>query len=256
MSDWNAAQYLAFQTERTQPALDLASRVRHLPVKKALDVGCGPGNSTQVLFEHFPTAEIIGIDNSPNMIQSAKEAHPYLNFSICDASQNLATLGGGFDLVFSNACIQWVPNHSKLLKELMGLLNQGGVLAVQTPMNYEEPIHKIILDVAARPEWVKKIPAQRIFYNLTPEEYYDLFSAISSDFSIWQTTYFHKMRSHEDIIAWYRSTGLRPYLNSLHKSEKTVFEHDILKELYRAYPVQANNEIIFRFPRLFFTLVR
>ncbi|MDR1628832.1 MAG: methyltransferase domain-containing protein [Oscillospiraceae bacterium] len=257
MPDWNAAQYLTFQTERTQPALDLAGRVRHyLPVKKALDVGCGPGNSTQVLFERFPAAKIIGIDNSPNMIESAKLAYPHLQFSLCDASRDLAAMGGGFDLVFSNACIQWVPNHHKLLREMLGLLNPGGMLAVQTPMNHEEPIHKIILEVAVRPEWAEKIAVQRIFYNLTPGEYYDLLAEISSEFSVWQTIYFHKMRSHEDIIAWYRSTGLRPYLNSLRDDEKPDFENDILKELRNAYPEQANGEIIFRFPRLFFTAVR
>ena len=138
----------------------------------------------------------------------------------------------------------------------MCLLKLGGVLAVQTPMNYQEPIHQIIKQISTNHKWSSKFQNPRICYNLTPSQYYDLLSDIASDFCIWGTTYFHKMKSHSDIMEWYRATGLRPYLNALSETDKTDFEKDIYKELINAYPKQKNGEIIFRFPRFFFTATK
>jgi len=256
MADWNSLQYLKFRNERTQPSIDLVNRIPMENPLKIIDIGCGPGNSTDVLARRFPDAYILGIDNSSNMIETAKSNYPNLHFMLCDATQDLPSLDRDFDIVFSNACIQWVPNHHALLKNLMGLLRPGGVLAVQTPMNYQEPIHLIIQEVSANEKWSSRFARRRIFYNLTPNEYYDLLSGISSDFSIWQSTYYHKMKTHNDIIEWYRSTGLRPYLAVLSPEDKAEFEKDIYNKLTAAYPKQKNGEIIFRFPRFFFTAVK
>lgn len=139
-----------------------------------------------------------------------------------------------------------------LLKNLLGLLKKDGVLAVQVPMNHQEPVHRVIGEIIARERWNKRIGKARIFHQLTPEGYFDLLAKLSPVFDIWQTTYFHRMRSHEDILEWYRGTGLRPYLAQLSDEERPDFEREILTELRRTYPKQENGEIIFRFPRLFF----
>ena len=205
-----------------------------------------------MLQARFPEAEIIGIDSSEEMLQAARENLPGLEFPHCDVSCELSALNRRFDVVFSNACIQWVPDHPALLKNLMGLLNPGGVLAVQTPMNYEEPIHQIIGRTAQSERWREKIKEPRIFYNLRQEEYFDLLSELSSRFDLWQTTYFHRMQSHEAIMDWYRSTGLRPYLEALQGEDRAEFEKEIFQQVKAAYPIQKNGEIIFRFPRFFF----
>jgi trans-aconitate 2-methyltransferase len=252
MADWNSAGYLKFVNERTQPAVDLINRIDKENPLKIIDIGCGPGNSTEVLAKRFPNAKILGADNSPNMIEAAEKKYPNLQFVLCDASKDLISLDNDFDIVFSNACIQWIPNHNELLKNMMGLLRQGGVLAVQTPMNYNEPIHQIIGEVSASEKWASRFLNKRIFYNLSQSGYYDLLSDISADFVLWQTTYFHKMKSHGDIMEWYRSTGLRPYLDVLSEDDKHEFERDVYDKLTAAYPKQKNGEIIFRFPRFFF----
>lgn len=257
MADWDSSKYLKFGNERTQPAIDLVNRINIEKPQKILDIGCGPGNSSKVLAQRYPDADILGIDNSPSMIETAREQHPDIRFMHCDVSKDLHVLGGDFDIVFSNACIQWIPDHNALLQSMIGLLKPGGVIAIQTPMNYQEPIHQIIQETSTSSIWSPKFQKNpRIFYNLTQSEYYELLSDIASDFYMWQTTYFHKMKSHDDIMEWYRATGLRPYLNLLSASDRLNFEKDIYKKLVNAYPKQRNGEIIFRFPRFFFIAVK
>lgn len=253
MSEWNPQQYLKFEAERTQPALDLASRIDAAPAR-ALDVGCGPGNSTQVVAGFFPSAEITGVDSSAAMVETARKEHPHLKFMRYDVSGPLDGLGGGYDLVFSNACLQWVPDHHALLPRLMGLLCPGGLLAVQVPVNFMEPIHQIIEKTVELPRWREKILYHRSFYTLRPEEYFDLLAGISADFTMWETTYMHRLPSHQAIMDWYSSTGLRPSLEAAVDEEaRRGFYEEVFRQAREAYPVQKNGEIIFRFPRLFFT---
>lgn len=251
--DWNSEQYLKFKTERTQPAIDLVNRINIDNPKKIIDIGCGPGNSTQVLSSRFPNAYILGVDKSEDMIFTAKMKYPNLDFKICDVNVELSQFNSDFDIVFSNACIQWIPDHKRLLKSMLNLLNRNGILAVQIPMNYNEPIHKIIGELTTSDKWKKYFINPRIFYTLSQSEYFDLLSEISENFDIWETVYYHVMKSHNDILEWYRGTGLRPYLDVLQDNKKTEFEDDIMENLMQRYPEQKNGDIIFRFPRFFFT---
>ena len=253
MPEWNAAQYLKFGSERTQPAIDLVNRILIDDPARIVDVGCGPGNSTSVLAQRFPHACILGIDNSDDMIATARQSYPQLDFQCCDASRDLCALGTGFDIVFSNACIQWIPDHPALLRGMLALLRPGGVLAIQTPMNYDEPIHRIIQEVSGK--WLGA-HNPRIFHNLTPGEYYDLLSECTACFNLWHTTYYHVMKSHEAILEWYRGTGLRPYLEALPEQAHNQFEADILERVRQAYPAQPNGDILFRFPRFFMLALR
>jgi trans-aconitate 2-methyltransferase len=256
MADWNSNLYLKFKNERTQPAIDLVNRIQHENPRIIIDIGCGPGNSTIVLKQRFPQATILGVDNSPNMIDTARKDFPEMDFQLCDAGRDLDRLDQDFDIVFSNACIQWIPDHPTLLRKLIGRLRSGGVLAVQTPMNYQEPIHQIIGQVTTSPQWQEFFPHPRIFFNLTPSEYFDLLSEISAEFSIWETTYYHRLDSHQDIMAWYRSTGLKPYLDQLPAEMKSEFEAEILRDIEKYYLQQKNGKIIFRFPRFFFVSIK
>ena len=60
-SDWDPDQYLQFKNERTQPSIDLVSRIdiTFIP-KRIIDIGCGPGNSSQVLSKRWPEAKLAG----------------------------------------------------------------------------------------------------------------------------------------------------------------------------------------------------
>mgnify|MGYP004473849081 CR=1 FL=1 len=256
MSDWNAALYSKFEKDRTLPSYDLVRAVDIRP-KTVLDIGCGIGNSTAVLAEHFPEAHIVGADNSPDMLAHARRTHPSLEFIELDAAHGLPNVTERYDLVFSNACVQWLPDHKTILPQMLGLLNDGGVLAVQMPQQAKHPMHKLLLETARSPKWTAKIPSLRQYHMLLTEEaYFDLLAANSSSFRMWEVTYYHEMPSHESIVEWYKGTGLRPYLDQLSEADKPLFEADVLARVRELYPVQENGSIIFRFPRLFFTAVK
>ena len=139
---------------------------------------------------------------------------------------------------------------------MMAVLKAGGVLAVQVPMQYKQPIYKIIQEAASGEKWGSKLAEVSAFYNLTQSEYFDILSDITSGFSMWETTYYHRLKSHRDIIEWYRGSGLRPYLDILPEEETGLFEQDIYKKVTEQYQAQKNGDIIFRFPRLFFTAIK
>lgn len=251
MSNWDSKQYLKFKAQRTQPSIDLAARLDGSP-NEIIDLGCDPGNSMRVLKNRFPNAHIIGADNSENMIAKAREDNPDLEFTLLDLNGDLSAYSDRFDVVFSNACLNWVPNHREIIPKMFGLLRSGGALAVQIPMNFDEPVHQIIARISENEKWRDKIPEKRIFHTLTIPEYYDILSSLTDDFEIWQTIYCHRMPSIESIIEWYRSTGMRTYLACLSESDGAEFIADVSAELEREYPKQKNGEIIFRFPRFFF----
>ena len=255
MADWNSAQYLKFKAQRTQPAVDLAARIDINP-SEFIDIGCGPGNSTRVVKNRFPSARAVGADYSENMLEAARKDNPDCEFIRLDAGGDLSEFSGKFDLVFSNACIQWIPNHRELLPKMFSMLKNGGELAVQIPVNFDEPIHQIIGRVSATEKWREKFTNPSIFHTLSESEYFDILSDLTSDFEMWKTVYCHRMPSHDSIIEWYKSTGLKPYLDVLSDAEKEEFTNDVQREVEKDYPTQKNGEIIFRFPRLFFIAKR
>ena len=255
MPDWNPEQYEKFIKDRTRPAIDLANRLEVREAKRILDLGCGTGNSTRILKDRFPDAMVIGADNSDDMLAKAQKTHPDIEFMSLDAGGDLSEVRENFDIVFSNACIQWIPNHEILLQKLMSLLRRGGILAVQIPIQNEHPVHIIMNELVTTVKWKDKL-SQRNYNNLTTNEYYDVLSGISDDFEMWETIYCHRMPSYESIIEWYKGTGFRPYLEQLSETDAEELVNDVYRELKNSYKIQSNGEIMFRFPRLFFIAKR
>ena len=149
--DWNARQYLKFEDERTRPPRDLLAQVPLESPRRVIDLGCGPGNSTELLIARFPEAEVWGVDSSLEMLRQARERLPGRNFVEAD-------LAGWSppertDLLFANAVFQWVPDHPVVLRRLLAALSAGGVLAVQMPDNTEEPALALMREVAERGLW-------------------------------------------------------------------------------------------------------
>src|SRR5262245_15714366 len=118
MPSWNADQYLKFADERTRPCRDLVAAIDLSSVGQLIDLGCGPGNSTSVLAEHWPEAQITGLDNATAMIDVARSAQPLHRWIVGEIAQWAMNEREQFDLVFSNAALQWVPDHASLYTRL------------------------------------------------------------------------------------------------------------------------------------------
>ena len=134
---WDPAQYARFQRERSHAFFDLAGFVQWRPAMRVVDLGCGTGELTRVLHERLAARETLGLDSSPAMLARAQaHAGGGLRFAPGDIA---AWEGTGYDLVFSNAALHWVPEHEALLTRLRAALAPGGQLAVQLPANHEHP---------------------------------------------------------------------------------------------------------------------
>jgi trans-aconitate 2-methyltransferase len=252
---WDPGQYLKFRHERTRPAVDLSSRVHLASPAAILDVGCGPGNSTEVLRDRWPRARITGLDSSKEMVAQARAAHDWGEWVCADA----ARLGGGadrgaWDLVFSNAALQWIPDHERLVPALFGLVRPGGALAVQVPANAGSPLHRSLLRTADDPRWSRLTAgcASRLVCH-EPSFYYQMLCGIAERIDIWETTYHHELPDHRALVEWYKGTGMRPCLERLpHEESRRAFEEAVLDGCRADYPVQPNGRVIYPFRRLFF----
>src|SRR5260370_3674917 len=151
MPPWSAGQYLKFSEERTRTCRDLAARILVAPVRRVIDLGCGPGNSTEVLAGIWPEAEITGLDNSAEMIEDARRNHPNWHWIAADVSTWASKSTDQFDVICSNAALQWVEEHDVIYPRLLSRVAAGGALAVQLPNNFDGPGNRFMRDVAASP---------------------------------------------------------------------------------------------------------
>lgn len=256
LTDWNAGQYLKFEDERTRPSIDLIERVPLAEIRNAVDIGCGPGNSTELIVNRYPNAFVLGLDNSPGMLAKARERLPGVGFK----EEDIATWEPHerYDLIFANAVLQWLPDHPRLLARLASLLEVGGRLAVQMPNNLHEPSHRLMKQIAQKGPWAGKLTSafQARETIGTFEDYYSWLRQAGCKADIWQTTYVHPLTDAGAIVEWFKSTGLKPYLDALSPDEQSEYLRRYRAEIEKAYPAQKDGRVLLRFPRLFFVAQR
>jgi len=253
MALWNDAQYLKFGDERTRAARELLARVPLESAERVVDLGCGPGNSTALLRERWPSARLSGIDNSPEMLERARRDFPAIEWILGDAGSYRAA--EPVDLLFANAVFHWLPDHATLFPSLIEEVRKGGVLAVQMPQSFEEPSHRLMREVRAR-----MMPGRKDVTAATPVAgpafYYDLLAPRATAVDVWRTTYEHVMPDAAAIVEWVKGTGLRPYLDDLTPGERTAYLAQYGAAIDVAYPARRDGKRLFSFPRLFIVAVR
>src|SRR5580692_1530834 len=119
MPTWDPKQYLRFNDQRSRPCRELAARIAIEAPEKVIDLGCGPGNSTSVLAERWPEAELTGLDSSAEMIAAARKAYPHWNWRTGSIADWAGENASAYDIVFSNAALQWVDDHAAIFQKLL-----------------------------------------------------------------------------------------------------------------------------------------
>ncbi len=253
---WSATQYLKFEEERTRPARDLLAQVPLQTAERAYDLGCGPGNSTELLIERFGTEAVTGLDSDSDMLDKARARLPGTPFVKADLSNWRPEAPA--DLLYANAVLQWLPDHLSLMERLTEHLAPGGVLAVQMPDNLDEPTHLLMEETGAAGPWAPAFAGGRLRRARlpSPAAYLERLSVKAARVDVWHTVYYHPMADAEAIVEWVKGTGLRPYLDAAGKDHQDAFLADYTTRIRKAYPPMADGRVLLRFPRLFVVAVK
>ena len=251
MADWSAQQYLLFEEERARPARDLINGFALENVRDAVDLGCGPGNSTALVLSRYPNATVTGVDLSPDMLEKARRRLPDVTFieSGIEAWEPRSPL----DLIFSNAAFQWVPSHVDVLVGGMLHLRSGGALAVQMPDNLDEPSHRLMAETAASGPWAEALrDVEGGRETIRPaQDYYSALKRHASRVDVWRTVYNVPLAGHGALVEWFKGSALRPYLGRLNEVEQKAFLDAYQRRIAQTYPVLPTGDILLAFPRLF-----
>lgn len=234
---------------------DLVAAIPNRNVKTAIDLGCGPGNSTEVLAAAFPNAAVRGLDNSPDMIAAARKRLPQIQFERAD----LTTWSdpGPFDVILSNAVMQWVPNHDALFPRLLCKLSTGGSLAIQIPDNGDQPAIRLMQETATGGPWAGKLTNVLRPARQDALWYYELLKPLCSHVDLWRTTYFHAIAGGAaGVVEWFKGSALRPLLDALDEAERKDFLSRYQAEVGKAYRTMPDGTVLLPFPRLFIVATR
>ena len=253
---WSSQQYLMFEDERTRPARDLLAQIPLDQIELAYDLGCGPGNSTELIVSRFPGADVIGVDSDDDMLSAARKRLTDLRFVKGDLTNWEAEKPA--DLLYANAVFQWVPDHLSVLSRSMDSLKPGGVLAVQMPDNLNEPTHLLMEDVAKSPDFAARFgkPSLRRAILPKPETYVERLGPKSTRIDVWHTIYYHQLANAEAIVEWVKGTGLRPYLQALPEDVRPDYLEAYFNAISQAYVPMADGSVLLKFPRLFMVAVK
>lgn len=254
MADWSPSLYRRFEDERTRPVRDLLAQVPLDAPALVFDMGCGPANSTELLAVRWPGAAIVGLDNSPAMLEEARKRLPSRSFALADAATWRPP--EATSLVFANAIYQWLPDHLDVLPRVLDALEPGAVLAVQMPDNLAEPTHRLMKDVAEAGPWASRLASAPRAPLPPPRAYYDALKPLAARVDIWHSIYNHVLDDAAAVVEWVRSTGLKPFLDPLTPDEQAEFLRQYQAKVAQAYPPAADGKVLLRFPRMFIVAVR
>ena len=256
MSDWNPRLYLKFESERIRAGRDLLARVPLSSARTIHDLGCGPGNSSELLAQRYPRARITGIDTSAAMLAQARLRAPQIQFINCDIAAWEPE--EPTDLIFANAALHFLPDHDRLLPRLASYLAPGGCLAVQMPDVTRESSHALMRMVAAEGPWASRIVpiAKTRPIIADAESYYAWLHPLCDRLDIWMTTYIHALDGAQGIADWFEGSALQPYLERLDDDERGAFLKRYREGLAESYPLQADGRALLHYPRLFLVALR
>jgi trans-aconitate 2-methyltransferase len=250
MPTWDPDRYLSFADERGRPFVDLLARIEAADPAEVVDLGCGPGNLTALLASRWPSARVLGVDSSAEMVASARSGSSAdIGFEVGDVRD--WTPSAPVDVLVSNATLQWVPEHLALLPRLLSHVREGGWLAFQVPGNFDAPSHTLRAELAAEAPYAAHVAGIEDPRSHAPAAYYDALAGPGRSVEVWETTYTHVLSGPDPVFTWVSGTGARPTLQALPDELRPAFEAEFKRRLAAAYPVRADGTVLLPFRRVF-----
>jgi trans-aconitate 2-methyltransferase len=253
---WDPGLYLKFSDHRLRPALELLDRVPLEFPAVVYDLGCGTGQVTRVIAQRWPAASVHGLDSSREMLEKAAADGGPVRW--IEADLRTWRPDAPPDLLYSNATLQWVDAHQELFPRLLSCLKAGGCLAVQMPLSWDAPSHRLMREVLASggpsgralgTEELRQAVARKWVDDAAV--YYDLLVGCTATIDIWETEYLQILEGADPVLEWVKATGLRPILNGLGDDERGLFLVEYARRLHAVYPARADGRTTYPFRRLF-----
>ncbi len=256
---WDPAQYQRYSDERSRPFFELLARVSAASPRLVVDLGCGPGDLTAALAGRWPGAEVVGVDNSPQMLETARAALAGFESEGSPGAHGANTGSLTFhhgdvrdfaperapDVIVCNAVLQWVPGHRDLLPRWAGMLQAGGWLAVQVPGNFDQPSHQLLRELAGSARWRDLLAGVTVTRQTHhPAEYLDLLAGAGCEVDAWESTYLHVLQGEDPVLDWYEGSGLRPVIAALPPDEAAEFLREYARRLAVAYPARSYGTVL------------
>ncbi len=258
---WDPERYGTYDTPRLRPALDLLARIHHPDPRVVHDLGTGRGEMARAMADRWPSAEVTGSDLSAEMLDVAKAAPSRVRWQQADIRSWMPSTP--LDVIYSNAVLHWIDDHVALFPRLVSYLDPGGVLAVQMPLSWAEPSHRLMRETLATggaDGGPLGSPELRGRYERRPvhdaASYHEMLAPLVSALDIWETRYLHALDGDDPVFEWVSGTALRPILDGLAGPELNRFADRYREALRKAYPRSTDGTTLFPFPRLFILATR
>ena len=245
---WDPEHYLAYADERGRPFLELVQRIGAQDPRTVVDLGCGPGNLTNLLADRWPSASVTGLDSSAEMIVAARGTGSRVSYDVADLRDWAPA--DPVDVLVSNATLQWVPGHLDLLPVLISRVRPGGWLAFQVPGNFDEPSHTIRTELAAEPAYAEHTSGVAVPSSHDAASYLEKLVGLGCRVDAWETTYLHVLQGPDPVFEWVSGTGARPTLQALPPGLREEFEAEFKARLRAAYPDTGHGAVL-PFRRIF-----
>ena len=242
---WDADQYEKFRGERTRPFFDLLSRIPDRSYKSIVDLGCGTGDLTAAVADHWPEARVIGVDSSEEMLKAAAEHADPGRIDFVKDDIGTWKPAKPVDLIVANASFHWIPDHEALLGRMAAALGPKGVLAVQMPANFDSPSHVLLKETVAG-----KVELRHDIV-LPAGKYVEILHGLGLLADAWETVYQHVLPGKDAVLEWVKGTALRPVLKALGGAERDEVVAAYAAKLRAAYP-ETPSGTVFPFRRIFF----
>jgi trans-aconitate 2-methyltransferase len=258
---WDVHLYLRFSDHRLRPAVELVNRVPLESPRVICDLGCGAGHVTRLIAERWPSATVYGIDHSKEMLAQATAEPGRIRW--IEADIRTWSPDETPDLIYSNAALHWVEAHHELFPRLLGVLKANGCLAVQMPLSWELPSHRLMRKTLENggpggsslgTEALRRVVNLKSVGNV--ETYYELLADRTRHLDIWETEYLQVLEGDHPVLEWVKGTALRPILNALGERERELFLAEYARRLSAAYPARPDGRTLYPFRRLFMVATR